>query len=467
MPNAIAFLALAASPVFVFLLFGRLRVELALIWSILLAYLFLPERPAVFDFPLMPPLNKHNLPALAAFIAALLVYPSKGSLLPESGLGKGLVFAFIFSPVLTVLTNLEPVYWGQIALPALGLKDAIALVLLQFMILIPFLLARRHLNNGGAMRDLMMAMMVSGLIYSLFMLIEIRMSPQLNLWVYGYFQHYFGQSVRFGGYRPVVFLYHGLWVAFFAMTTAIATLALWKAKTQEAGDGTRYFLAAIYLLAILVMSKSLGALIFVCLLVPMVLFLRNKTQVRIALLLGTLALTYPLLKGVNAIPEEFLISQAAAIDPDRAGSIEFRFTNEETLLERAAIKPVFGWGSWGRNHIIDPETGRLLTVTDGRWVLTIGTYGWIGFLAEFGLLLLPLVLIARQTKRLNDHDVSPLVGTASLLLAINAVDMLPNATLTPLTWLFAGCLVGYAERLALKNPTEYQNSNRTAWRPVM
>jgi hypothetical protein len=35
----------------------------------------------------------------------------------------------------------------------------------------------------------------------------------------------------------------------------------------------------------------------------------------------------------------------------------------------------------------------------------------------------------------------------SLLLAFNVVDLLPNATLTPLTWLLSGALLGYAEVL--------------------
>jgi hypothetical protein len=467
MPNALAYLALGVSPLLVFALYRSLRVELALIWSILLGYLFLPESPAVFDFPLMPPLNKHNMPALAAFIATLLVYPGKGPLLPESNVGKVLVFTFIFSPLLTVVTNMEPVFYGRVGLPALGLKDALALVLLQFMIIMPFLLARRHLNSGDALRDLMKALMIAGLVYSLLMLIEIRLSPQLNLWTYGFFQHYFGQSVRFGGYRPVVFLYHGLWVAFFAMTAALATLALWRVKLREFESSIRYFLAALYLLVVLVLSKSLGALIFAAFAVPLILLTKPRMQMRVAVLLAVLALGYPLMKGANLVPEDFLISRAAAISEDRAGSIQFRFDNERTLLDRASLKPVFGWGSWGRNHELDPETGRLLTVTDGRWIVTIGTFGWVGFLAEFGLLLLPILQSARQVKRLTPLDYSGLVGAATLLLAINAVDMIPNATLTPITWLFAGTLTGYAERLKQRSPTDAHLLSKLEWKPVI
>jgi hypothetical protein len=55
-----------------------------------------------------------------------------------------------------------------------------------------------------------------------------------------------------------------------------------------------------------------------------------------------------------------------------------------------------------------------------------------------------------------------------LLLAINAVDLIPNATLTPLTWLIAGALTGYSERLrerAIK--TVDQRAEAARWHSVM
>jgi hypothetical protein len=466
MPNPTAFLALALCPIIVAVLMARLRTDRAIIWSMLLCYLFLPEPPAVFDLPMMPPLNKHNIPALTAFIILLWRQEGTEPLLPASTLGRILILTFIFSPILTVLTNGEPVFFGQVGLPALGLKDAAALVLEQCLLIVPFLMARQHLASGGSQRELLFALMVCGLIYTPLMLIETRLSPQLNLWVYGYFQHFFAQSIRFGGYRPIVFLYHGIWVAFFLMTSVVAAFALWR--WPETRKRWKMALAALYMTTILVMAKSLGSLIFVALLVPMVVLLPSRTQVRIALMIGVLALAYPILKGAHLVPQEFLLSQARAVDEDREGSLRFRFQNEDTLLDRAYIKPVFGWGSWGRNHILDPVNGNILTVTDGRWIIIIGTYGWVGFLAEFGILLLPLLMMARQVLGPDAAKISPLAGPLCLLLAINAVDLIPNATLTPLTWLIAGALTGYSERLrerAIK--TVDQRAEAARWHSVM
>ena len=137
------------------------------------------------------------------------------------------------------------------------------------------------------------------------------------------------------------------------------------------------------------------------------------------------------------------------------------------MLDRAYLKPVFGWGSWGRNHILDPVSGNILTVTDGRWIIVIGVYGWVGFLAEFGLLVLPLCLLWREAIVKRDNPVSPLIAPLSLILAVNIFDMIPNATLTPLTWMVAGALTGYAEQLRAERLRLQNYVSTMKWQSIM
>ncbi|MBE9636047.1 hypothetical protein [Salipiger mangrovisoli] len=464
MPNPLAFLMLALWPIVTIVLFRRLPPDRALVAALLAGYLVLPEPPAVFDLPMFPPLTKHNIPALTAFAICLWRYGLQGGLLPRSPVGKVLLLTYVFSPALTALTNTEPVFYGQIGLPGLSVKDGVALVLQQFLLVLPFLLARQFLAQGGAQRRLLVALMIGGLVYTLPMLVEMRLSPQLNRWVYGYYQHLFGQSIRANGYRPVVFLYHGLWVAFFLMTAAVSAWALWRNKRSM-----KLLMAALWLTLVLVLSKSLGALIFALVLIPAVVLLSRAAQIRLAIVIGLLAITYPVLKGTHLVPEDRLLAQAASIDQERSYSLEFRFANENTLLDRAYLKPVFGWGSWGRNHILDPVSGAILTVTDGRWIIVIGVYGWVGFLAEFGLLLLPLLLLWKESKTRGSDMVSPFIAPLSLLLAINLSDMIPNATLTPLTWLVAGALTGYAEALKAGRQTQVAQtrSGGLEWKSIL
>lgn len=329
MPNPLAFLMLAIWPLVTIALFRRLPVDRALILSLMLGYLFLPEPPAAFDLPLMPPISKHNIPALAAFAICLWRFGPEGLLMPRSRLARLLLAIFIFIPVLTALTNTDPVFFGQVGLPGLGAKDAIALMLQQFMLVMPFLLARQFLSDGGSQRFFLLALMVCGLVYSLPMLVELRLSPQLNNWIYGYYQHSFAQSIRGDGYRPVVFLYHGLWVSFFIMTAAVAAFALWRHDDRL---GTpRTLLVALYLLLLLVASKSLGALILAAIALPGVLFLSQRMQIRVALLIGLLAIAYPIMKGADVIPEDRILAAAASIDEERSRSLDFRFSQERIL----------------------------------------------------------------------------------------------------------------------------------------
>jgi hypothetical protein len=443
MPNMLAYGALLLWPVVTVVLFHKLPVGRALIASLLVGYMFLPPPPAGFDFPLMPALTKDNIPALVAFIMCLVLYRPQMTILPASLLARILLAAFILSPLFTVLTNLEPIPTGVVVLPALRLREAVGMMVGQAILITPFLMARNFLIRPEDHRDLLFALFLGCLIYSPLMLLEVRLAPQLNIWIYGYFQHVFAQMIRGDGFRPIVFMQHGLWVAFFATTAILAGVAL--ARGTPGRERVGFLAGALYLLVVLILCKSLAALIYALAFAPLVMFLGTRMQIRIAMLLGALALAYPIAKGAHLVPDDQVLSLASSISTERADSLQFRFDQEEILLDHAYEKPLFGWGLWGRHHIYDAVTGYPLTITDGRWVVLIGMLGWVGFLAEFGLLVLPSLLLWWRSH--GDHGPpSPWLGPMMLMLAVNIFDLIPNATITPLTWLMAGAVLGQAER---------------------
>lgn len=139
-----------------------------------------------------------------------------------------------------------------------------------------------------------------------------------------------------------------------------------------------------------------------------------------------------------------------SISPDRGGSLAFRLMNEQMLLERAMERPIFGWGSWGRSLFYDPYSGVLSSIPDGQWVIWMGARGIFGYLCHFLLLLTPIYAALRAVSG-GRHPAREkelvLVGALSLMLAMNLLDLIPNATLTPLTMLTAGALLGNAHRL--------------------
>ena len=122
-----------------------------------------------------------------------------------------------------------------------------------------------------------------------------------------------------------------------------------------------------------------------------------------------------------------------------------RVVNEEMLLEKTAKKPVFGWGTWGRARIYKTDwSGKFdidATVTDGIWIIIISSFGWAGYIATFGLLAYPTARAFRYRRRFSKF---PCFVVLLGVLVVNLFDLLSNSSLTPITWLIAGALVGFA-----------------------
>jgi hypothetical protein len=276
------------------------------------------------------------------------------------------------------------------------------------------------------------------------------MSPRLHIWVYGFFQHDFAQHVRQGGFRPVVFLSHGLELGIFLCSAFLAALALFRDAVRNGSAAFFWFFAAAWLYLILIVSKNFGALAIGTVIAGFILFTGRRVQVIFAITVAVVVLLYPLLRGAGWIPVEWVLAQVEAMDQDRAGSLRFRLMNEETLLERAGEKPFFGWGSWGRNQIFDPVDGRMLSVTDGIWIILIGAYGWVGYIARFGLLTLPIIAFAVYRRSLGT-SFAPL-GLV-LILCAALIDLIPNSALVVYVWLMAGGIAGHVLWKPAQNST--------------
>lgn len=451
MPNTFAYLMLMIWPAVCIALFLRLRPERAIAWSIIGGYLLLPERTR-FDLPLMPALGKSAVPALSVFLICVFLLRRKVPILPRSTPARILVLLFLFSVVLTTLTNAEPLQFRDAQLPGMTMRDLLGVMIRQLLVLLPFLIAREFLATDVGLREILLALAIGGLVYSVPALFEVRMSPQLHIWVYGFFQHDFEQMMRDGGFRPVVFLRHALWLALFILSAMLANAAL--SRSADRAVRFRFLAATVYLGAVLLLTKSLAAQLYGIIFTPLLLFTGPRVQIRVALTLALIAVIYPMLRNAGAIPVDFILEKAAAIDPDRANSLQFRVNNENLLLARAAEKPWFGWGSYGRNLIHDPGSGAILTIPDGRWIIAFGSAGWAGYVAEMGLLALPLLLLAWCHGRSRNRDISPFVAAIAIILAANMIDMLLNATLEPPTWMMAGAILGYCERKWLALPAE-------------
>ncbi|WP_146345841.1 O-antigen ligase family protein [Phaeobacter marinintestinus] len=455
MPNLFASFMLLIWPLICLRLLRKLPLERAIVWCLLGGFLILPPI-AAFDLPLVPAMDKFSIPSVALMGLLLFVLKVPITLWPRTLITRILLILFVLSVIPTVLTNRDPIEFEVLAgsdpvkfivgsLPGLSVRDLFSVVASQIIVLIPFVLGRQYMSTDTGMREILLGLVIGMLIYSIPALIEVRFSPQINVWVYGFFQHSFEQMMRKGGFRPLVFLPHALWLAFFMLSAVIAAAAL--SRIVGPPLRRRYQAAVVYLLIVLFLCKSLASWVFALVLAPLVLLTSAKMQIRVAILCGIIAVGYPILRNTGAIPLDDILVQAYAFDEERGGSLEYRFNNEEQLLDRAAEKPWFGWGGWGRNLIRHGETGEILTIPDGRWIIVFGTFGWVGYVAEMGLLAFPLMLLGFQMRTLRSNQLSPYVAPISIILAATMMDMLLNATLTPYTWLCAGAVLGYCERL--------------------
>lgn len=461
MPNSIAYAMLAASPLFTLAMFVALSPRKALIYSILFAYMFLPER-VVFDLPLVPALDKSSIPNLTILVFSVLIF-SAYKLIPRSIILRLLLILFLVSPIATVLTNGDPYFDGAVWMPGLRTYDIASILLYQFIVAIPYFVACALVTEETEIRDIVSALMWCGLAYSFLMLVEIRLSPQLHNWVYGFMQHSFGQTMRGGGFRPMVFMPHGLWLGMFMFLCVLSAAAIMKYREKT----NKFVVTAIFvhLFVVLVLAKSFGVLLYALFFLPILLLFSARTQIRIACIISVIVIFYPMLRGAGFVPTEQIVAQFNGIDEERAQSLEYRFDMENFLLSHAQEKPVFGWGSFGRNNKIIPEY-EMYAVQDGRWIIVIGIFGWLGYLVEFGLLAAPIFLLWMRCRGRVDNDDLKYSAALALMLSVNLLDLLLNATLVPMTWMLAGAVLGCAEGLRYKKKiTRDTADERTGPRP--
>lgn len=440
---------LSASPLAMIPAFTRLRLPLAILVVLLGGYLLLPVRVNI-NVPLAPDLNKDTLPALVATLMCVFMVGKarKDGFVHEGWFPRPawaglLIAALLGGAAMTVLTNMDPVFYGPTALPGLRVFDMGSSVLNKAFTLLPLLLAWKFLAHPREQRLALTVLMVAGLLYSLPTLFEVRMSPLLHKNIYGFFQHSWAQHVRGGsGFRPIVFLRHGLLVSlFFAQVTLVAVGIYRLRKGEDLPRGMVLF-GVLWLLGTLIMTKSLGALVIALTLMPVIFFFNVRMQLMVASIIAILILLYPVARSSGVIPLDRIMSFAEWVDPQRAGSLGARLENEDRLTEKANERPLFGWGGWSRSRVFNAQ-GYDVTIADGTWVIVLGRDGWVGYIGHFGLLVLPIVLLFRKVKQ---YRIGMETSVLALVLAGNMIDLIPNSGLSPITWCLAGALWG---RLAL------------------
>ncbi len=419
----------------------RTRPALAACVPLFGAIMFLPEVVS-FKLPGIPAINKEGIAAIWVAVGILLWHRARLRTISIGwGVGAFLV-ALPLASLATALENRDVVVIGPTVLSAMTPWDGVHFIIDDFLrITLPFLIGVAMCRTRADMRDLLVALAAAGLVYAPLILIEARLSPQLNVWIYGFMQHVFIQTIRWGGYRPMVFMNHGLAVALFVAATLIAAAALARARVPVLRFGAGR--CALFLGWLLLICKTVSSLLYGYIGAPLAILGTPKAQVRVAIALVSCLLVYPLLRLNDMVDTEALVETALEwTDEERAQSLEFRLVNEEVLFERALERPIFGWGGFARACIFEQVSGKELSTRDGAWIITLGERGTAGYILAFGLLALPLLCARRRLPKIHGSTDRALFAAVTLIVGVHAFDLIPNGRYSYFGHLLAGALYG-------------------------
>ena len=424
--NYFGLVVLVAWIPFILLAYNTMTPKRAVANLFVAAWLLLPY--GEINFPGLPSYNKMTATVIGLLIATLIF--NQGLLLSLKPRWFDIpIVVWCLLPMVSAMTNDQGLYAGL----SQTLIETVSWGL-------PYLVGRACLNDAEAMKDLAQAIFIGGLVYIPFCLFEIRFSPKIATWVYGFSNF---EGTRFGGYRPKVLLLHGLELGMWMTNATLMGYSFWKFGTikQIWGIPIPRLLLALFVTA--VFCKSTGALSLLAIAI-VTLSLTRRLKTRLVLLaMVAVPLLYCVTRTLDLWSGQEVVALArATVGEDRAGSFDYRLSMERILIDRAMERPIFGWFGNGRN-LLWYSNGVIKSVPDGWWVIALGMSGTVGLTAMLTLMLLPMIVTVRRypPSTWNDPRVGPLLAL-SLMLVLGMIDYLSNAMLMPIYPLVAGGLLG-------------------------
>lgn len=418
-------------------LFTRFPVQKAVVIGFIGAWLFLPQK-AAFSFVGFPDYNRISAASYGILLATCIFDVGRFHSFKFRWLDLPMLI-WCVSPLASSLSN------------DLGLYDGLSATLGETVRWgLPYFLGRIYFNNLKGLRLLAMGIFLGGMVYVPLCLFEVRMSPQLHRMVYGYFPHSFRQTIRYGGFRPQVFMQHGLAVGVWMMAATLVGIWLWQAGVIKQIWGIPMKWLVPLLLITFILCKSTGAWLL-CGFGLVIIFAARWLRTAIPLLLligGIFFYQYYVATGqFTPQQQDQIISVMTQItNEERAGSLEFRMDNEQILGDKARQRIIFGWGGWNRNRVYEYNwRGERvdITTTDSFWIIQFGTKGLVGLFSINVAMLLPVVILCRRypADYWFNPKVAPVIAVA-VVVTLYMVDNLINAMFNPVFPLATGGIAG-------------------------
>jgi hypothetical protein len=412
----------------VIILFFVLPPRRAVIASFLFAWMFLPM--ASYHIPGIPAYTKMSA-ACCGIFAGAAIFDNKRILSFRPRLFDIPMIIWCLCPFVSAVVN------------DLGVYDGLSAIFVQTTTWgLPYIIGRLYFSDLEGLKEFAIGIFIGGLLYVPLCLYEIRMSPQLHYKFYGFFQHSFNQTIRAGGYRPMVFMDHGLMVGMWMASASFIGICLWISGAVKKILNIPMIWLVSPLIFTSILCKSTGATILLILGIG-IFYTTNKFKTKIPILLLLL------------IPAVYLPARATGawngynltayindnFSQERAESLYTRFYNENALCNKAMEKPVFGWGRWGRSRITDSK-GKDASITDSIWIIAFGESGLVGVFSLTLSILFPAILYLRvyPVEGLFKPELAA-ASALAILLGIYMVDNLLNAMTNPIFIVTAGGVI--------------------------
>jgi hypothetical protein len=435
------------------LLFGLLPARRAVLASFLGAWLFLPVMS--YQIQGFPNFSKLFITSFGVLIA-VIIFDFKQLVRFRPAWVDIPMVIWCLVPIASSLTN------------NLGLYDGLSEAFGQTILWgVPYFLGRIYFRTWTDLRELAVALIIAGLIYTPLVLYEMRMSPSLHLNLYGYHQHRFDQTQRFGMWRPMVFMQHGLMLAFFTMSIALSSFWLWwsgtfktiPARFTRLSRDLPFWVIPAWFTLLTIFSVSVNAWLWM--LIGLLILLAAQ-QLKTHWVLGLMMLAIPvyvMTQSVQVWPQDTAVEFAVGLfGPERAQSLSYRYFNEEMLTEKAREQWVFGWAGWGR-QLVRQEWGPT-SVPDSLWIIVFGKFGTVGIVALLVTLLLPAWLyMQRYGAWIWGHpNIAPAIVFA-VILVLYMFDGLLNAMINPIYMVISGAILSTWRHAPGRDGTQQEGDN--------
>ena len=315
-----------------------------------------------------------------------------------------------------------------------GIPLSEGLIQVRYLVLawgVPYLMGRAYLVDDESRRRFVRGLVVAGLAYLPFCLLEWSLGPVVYQIAYGAHPYRFEGSSRLLGNRPLVFLEHGNQLGIWMASSALAATWSWADGSFKALGKLPGGVVASILVGATLLCQSLGSILLLAAgLIPLLASRRiagrisGRTAIGLTLGLAALAvLTFAARQGFR--PRAIGIEVVGFFKSINKSSFTWRMARSLDYLPVALGHPNLGWArpDWR------PEGyGFLNPVNLSIWLLTLGMYGILGLSALVAAWLIPLAKFIRLDGG-NPTGKNPGDGgrTLAALVAVQFLDGFSNA----------------------------------------